>query len=248
MKVECVALKVYNVQNDEDYDENELLYNNAINEVEILKKLSGTDGIIKYNGSEINKENKKALIVMEFGGINLVEYIKELKNKHHYSIRSVKEVVIKAAEALEIFHQNGGIHLDIKPENFVISQQGSVKLIDFGFSRFLSEGEQSIGLDGIIYGTKGYIAKEVFEENDNVTQKADVYSFGVLIYKLIYKLEEELYAGNELCFVNLNEIMPFAGHTNSTKDRLDRAMNRCTSENPDERPTILMLSIFSEYS
>jgi len=59
--------------------------------------------------------------------------------------------------------------LDIKPENFVISQQGSVKLIDFGFSRFLSEGEQSIGLDGIIYGTKGYIAKEVFEENDNVS-------------------------------------------------------------------------------
>uniref|UniRef100_A0A915M4N4 Protein kinase domain-containing protein n=1 Tax=Meloidogyne javanica TaxID=6303 RepID=A0A915M4N4_MELJA len=170
--------------------------------------------------NEINKENKKALIVMEFGGINLVEYIKELKNKHHYSIR------------------NGGIHLDIKPENFVISQQCSVKLIDFGFSRFLSEGEQSISLDGMIYGTKGYIAKEVFEQNDNVTQKADVYSFGALIYKLVYKLEEELYTGNGLCFVNLNEIMPLAGHTNSNKDPLDRAMNRCTSENPDERPTI----------
>jgi len=50
LKVECVALKVYNVQNEENYYENELLYNNAINEVEILKILGGTDGIIKYNG------------------------------------------------------------------------------------------------------------------------------------------------------------------------------------------------------
>jgi len=55
---------------------------------------------------------------MEFGGINLVEYIKELKNKHHYSIRSVKEVVIKAAEALEKFHQSTILRL----KNYIFLQ------------------------------------------------------------------------------------------------------------------------------
>uniref|UniRef100_A0A1I8BSR7 Protein kinase domain-containing protein n=1 Tax=Meloidogyne hapla TaxID=6305 RepID=A0A1I8BSR7_MELHA len=96
----CVALKVYDLVDEE-------VRRQAVNEIEILKELKGKNGIIKYYGSEINKEHRKAFIVMELGAMNLHKYIKEIKNNGIEGDELDKEtlkVVIEAARALEKFH------------------------------------------------------------------------------------------------------------------------------------------------
>ncbi|KAL7071709.1 hypothetical protein ACQ4LE_009334 [Meloidogyne hapla] len=239
----CVALKVYDLVDEE-------VRRQAVNEIEILKELKGKNGIIKYYGSEINKEHRKAFIVMELGAMNLHKYIKEIKNNGIEGDELDKEtlkVVIEAARALEKFHNYGGIHLDIKPSNFVVMKDHDniliVKLIDFGLSYLLKQGHETINLERKFPGTKGYRAPEIFNMNNKVTFKADIYSFGVLIYRLVYKLEEEFsFYVNENGFLDSREkiinSLKYHGHRYTTKDYLHDEMMRCTEHDPRERPSL----------
>ncbi|KAL7071376.1 hypothetical protein ACQ4LE_009333 [Meloidogyne hapla] len=240
---ECVSLKVSHLT---DERKNEI----AKNEIDILNELKDKDaGIIKYYGSEIRGigDQRKAFIVMENGWKNLVEYIDWIKKhgiKKEILHEQIKNVVIGAAKALEKFHINNGIHLDIKPENFVVIKRPdnmlTVKLIDFGFSFILPEGHEEINLERR-KGTKGYMAPELFK-NNKITQKADIYSFAIMILMLLYPIDEELVSpGRKNEFVDLRKHMPppkYFEDVNNSEYRLDRAMRKCSEKSPNARPSL----------
>lgn len=98
---------------------------------------------------------------------------------HHVLEEEIIAIAIKLAKAMEILHTSNPVivHRDIKPQNVIIKEDGSVALIDFGISRIYKEGED---VDTIVCGTKGYAAPEQygFMQTDI---RSDIYSFGILL-------------------------------------------------------------------
>jgi serine/threonine-protein kinase len=93
-------------------------------------------------------------------------------------------VVRSMAEALQAAHAGGVIHRDIKPSNVFVSDDGNVKLLDFGISRsdqFLTV----LTLANSSMGTPVYMAPEQAGRAEQVDARADLYALGVLFYRLL---------------------------------------------------------------
>jgi serine/threonine protein kinase len=82
--------------------------------------------------------------------------------------------------ALSYAHRRGIIHRDIKPSNILLTQEGSVKVADFGIARILEE-DDAAGVPGEIVGSARYMSPEQLRGED-ATPRSDVYSVGVLLY------------------------------------------------------------------
>ena len=133
---------------------------------------------------EFNTELGTSYIVMElFHAVNLKILLRQ-GSERLFPI--VKEVVDQAAEALYYLHERGWVHRDVKPDNFLVSEAGQVKLIDFaiavkpqtGFSKLFS------GWGGKVQGTRSYMSPEQIR-NQALDARADVYSFGCVLYELV---------------------------------------------------------------
>jgi hypothetical protein len=91
------------------------------------------------------------------------------------------DVVRQIAAALSAAHALGIVHRDIKPANVLVTNDGVVKVADFGIARLV--GETQITAEGRILGTPHYMAPEQIE-GKVVTPKADLFSLGCLLYEL----------------------------------------------------------------
>ena len=83
--------------------------------------------------------------------------------------------------ALEVAHEAGVIHRDIKPQNMVVEADGTVKVMDFGIARLQmrSEGHTQAGM---VVGTPEYMSPEQLR-GDELDARADLYSAGVVLYE-----------------------------------------------------------------
>ncbi len=84
---------------------------------------------------------------------------------------------------LECMHAAGIIHRDIKPFNILLTDQDMVKICDFGLSKM--RGEVFSGPPGLKIGTPYYAAPEQEEQPDQADQRADLFSAGVLLYRMV---------------------------------------------------------------
>ncbi|MFK8030605.1 MAG: protein kinase [Gammaproteobacteria bacterium] len=97
------------------------------------------------------------------------------------------DLVQKVALALQSAHQNLVVHSDLKPGNILITDDGIPKLLDFGVAKLVTpvvEGEESVADDKFIALTPEYASPEQIV-GEPVTTTSDVYSLGVLTYKLL---------------------------------------------------------------
>lgn len=136
--------------------------------------------------------------------------------------------------ALEHAHQNRIVHRDLKPENVLISQEGKVKLTDFGLARPVAT---RLSIEGVITGTVYYIAPEQ-ALGEEISQSADLYSLGVMLYEAVT---------GQLPFVGDNPITiltqhlyapPVPPHVRNPQlpAELDNLILQLMSKNPTERP------------
>jgi serine/threonine protein kinase len=96
-------------------------------------------------------------------------------------------VVPKICEALQFAHNEGILHRDIKPENILLDSKGRVKIADFGIAKLLGEPQAATGLtgSGSALGTPHYMAPEQLEHPQEVDQRADIFSLGVVFYEML---------------------------------------------------------------
>lgn len=153
-------------------------------------------------------------IDVEDGQIVLEEYIdgitvSQVLDGGKYRYRGAKKVLSGVCHALQVLHDRGLVHRDVKPENVMIGKTGRVVLIDFNASRRVSVAQK----DTIILGTVGYAAPEQL----GITQsdaRTDIYATGILL-----------------------NVMLTGKHPTETfaRGRAGRIVRKCTSLNPDDR-------------
>jgi serine/threonine protein kinase len=98
--------------------------------------------------------------------------------------RTVADLGVQAAEALEQAHQVGIIHRDVKPANLMVNDKGHLWVTDFGLARF--DNEASLTLTGDVLGTLRYMSPEqALARRGLVDQRSDIYSLGITLYELL---------------------------------------------------------------
>lgn len=167
-----VAIKILK----DEFSNNSEFLRRFRNEAKAITVLSHPNIVDVY---DVSFGDRLQYIVMEYiDGITLKQYIDQ-----EGVIRwdEVLHFTTQILMALEHAHEKGIIHRDIKPQNVMLLQDGSIKVTDFGIARF-SQSETQTMTDKAI-GSVHYIAPEQ-ARGDYITDKADIYSVGVMLYEM----------------------------------------------------------------
>lgn len=152
--------------------------NKFLNEAQMLAKMQETNGVVQIYNSF--KENRTAYIIMEYlEGKTLKAYLDE---RGKISVAEAKAILHPTIEALKDVHEMGIIHRDIAPDNIFLTNDGRVKLLDFGASRFATTSH-SKSLSVIL--KPGYASVEQYRSRGDQGPWTDVYSLAATLYKAI---------------------------------------------------------------
>ncbi|MBM7824422.1 serine/threonine-protein kinase [Arcanobacterium pluranimalium] len=121
-------------------------------------------------------------IVMEYVRGSTVS--KLLSNGQALPIDEAVQVVAGVLSALEYSHQEGIIHRDIKPGNIMMTQDGKVKVMDFGIARAIADSAATMTSTNSVVGTAQYLSPEQ-ARGEVVDTRSDLYSTGCLLYELL---------------------------------------------------------------
>lgn len=145
-------------------------------EVILARKVSHPNVCRVYDIGESGGVHYVSMELVE--GRTLADY---MRAQGRLSIEEALPILEQLLFAIRETHRAGIIHRDLKPQNIMIDQRLRLKIMDFGIS--LSPDFSRITQTGSLMGTPHYMAPEIFEEKP-VDQRADLYSFGVLMYTL----------------------------------------------------------------
>jgi len=155
--------------------------------------------------------NGMPFLVMEFveDGITVTQHCKEAL----LGLEKRLLLFLDICSAVGYAHQNLIVHRDLKPGNILVDKSGSVKLLDFGIARVLSEtGDQTMTVAGAQMLTPEYASPEQVR-GEPVTTATDVYSLGIILYELLtghkaQRIEETSLAGIARAVCETSPIRP----------------------------------------
>jgi eukaryotic-like serine/threonine-protein kinase len=173
-------------------------------------------------------------LVMEFvRGRTLRDVIRE----HGPLTPSQALVLIEPVlEALQAAHAAGIVHRDIKPENVIISDEGRIKVADFGLARVVAGDADGMTMTrGLLIGTVAYLAPEQVESGA-ADARSDVYAAGVLLFELLtgrapFTGESPL----SVAYQHVNTDVPAASTLSAVPPNVDAVVLKATRRNPDDR-------------
>lgn len=109
-----------------------------------------------------------------------------LQRERQVSVRDSLRIVHEAAQALQYAHEHGVIHRDIKPDNILLTRDGSTLVADFGIARALdATAGQALTQTGMSIGTPAYMSPEQASGDRDIDARADIYALGVVLYELL---------------------------------------------------------------
>jgi len=128
--------------------------------------------------------------VMEFIEGDLSTGVYDLRHaveKKRLSISQIKKYGIQIAQGLFYAHKIGIVHRDIKPSNILLDSFDNAKITDFGIAalRTSDTGNEGRTVVGQAMGTMGYMAPEQAKDAKNIDGRADIFSFGVVLYECL---------------------------------------------------------------
>lgn len=188
---------------------------------------------------DFETSGQEAFLIMEaIEGPSLAELI-DTTHKGGLDLDIIASVVASVGEALDYAHENGVLHLDIKPDNILIDTDGTVKVTDFGISELA--GAQ--GFNQAVGGTIGYMPPEQILGHD-LDQRTDEFALGVVVYEMLTgKRPFDAKSVNaSLRLIRESSPAPVSAERRDTPAELDDIVLSAIDPNPDERfETVLEL-------
>lgn len=184
----------------------------------LILKILDHPNIVKVYGVFLGNDEDIPCIVLEYCNSSLDESINKLTK-----IELIR-IIYEICHAMKYVHEAKFIHRDLKPQNILLDANNHAKLGDFGIATLIEGSHSNVGT------TIQYMAPEFAEdENNNYTEKIDVYSFGCILYFILSKrIPPNL---NYL----INEKMPkIPKDINKVSADL---IYKCLSKSPEDRPS-----------
>ena len=176
-------------------------------------------GIVKLLGR--GKSGPHCWIAMELiDGISLRTYAYREKP----STRLLAKLLAQVGHALAYAHARAVVHRDLKPDNVLVLSDGRTKILDFGLAGLHTDGAEVLTQSNVAMGTSNYMAPEQRKDARRADHRADLYSFGVMVYEL---LTNELPVGR---------FAPPSRLVAGLDKGWDAIVERCLDQDPAGRP------------
>ncbi len=193
---------------------------------------------------EIDEEDGVHFIVME---LIEGEKLTDLLTRGRLAPSRVLELAAELAEGLSKAHDKGVVHRDLKPGNIMITDDGHIKIIDFGLAKLLqpfrppsdptSDAETGFRSEtdpGQIMGTVSYMSPEQ-ARGEAVDARSDIFSFGILLYEMLSGgLPFKGKTGTDTLSAILRDSAPRLSELEPASE-LQHVLNRCLAKQPEER-------------
>ncbi len=147
-------------------------------EIRLARRISHRNVVRTH---DIGEADGVYFITMEYvEGKSLKELI---RTRGRLPVSATLTIAKQLCRALEVAHEQGVIHRDIKPQNMVVEPDGVLKVMDFGIAR-LQERQSGMTQAGAVIGTPEYMAPEHLT-GDDIDARVDIYATGVVIYECL---------------------------------------------------------------
>ena len=155
-----------------------------LREVHALTVLAGTAAVRAYH--QVWGEDGTLFLIMELlRGANLETCLELAKEQGKLlGLADLRPILEPVVSTLETAHAAGILHRDLKPGNIFVQSDGSVRLLDFGFAKFLRM--RTVTLAGHVAGSPSYIAPECWKETtEQLDQRVDVYGLSAVAFRAL---------------------------------------------------------------
>jgi eukaryotic-like serine/threonine-protein kinase len=146
------------------------------------------------------------------------------------------ELGIQLCDALHYAHEHGVVHRDLKPSNLMITQQGQLKLTDFGIAKDLDA--TALTATGRTLGTAAYMAPEQIRGTPEVSHKTDLYALGCVLYQML--TGEAPFAGKSAMVLMHHHLTTPPPRPSAKNPQVPRALDdlvvHLMAKDPNERP------------
>ena len=191
---------------------------------------------------EVTTLNRRACIVMEYvRGESLERRLRGGPLPLGEALRVAEEI----AEALDAAHKRRVVHRDLKPANVMLTEDGHVKVMDFGLAARLPHSDDvdqamTVAIaptQGVVTGTPAYMAPEQVR-GEPADRRSDIFAFGILLYELVSGTNPFQRAGIEATFVAILREPPAAlrDQRPAMPPALDALVTRLLAKDPAARP------------
>ncbi|QDV27290.1 serine/threonine-protein kinase [Aureliella helgolandensis] len=224
------ALKVLR----EDFRTDKLELSQLKTEFEIAKAMNHPNVIRMHD--LVLSSNTPFLVLELFSELNMKQALRRGTESIAFMLEKICQ---QSAEGLFHMHEKGFVHCDVKPDNFLVSREGEVKLIDFTISRKIPKGLGKLfgGKAKTVQGTRSYMSPEQIR-NHVLDGRADIYSLGCVFFELATgKLPYTGDSPNDLLNKHLSAPIPSPLVTNDNlTPEFTAVIRSMMAKKPEDRP------------